>query len=80
MSLNAYWEPWEPNPVPLELERMTNADFIGALSTAFGFGHDFVYGEKDLPTLKAMAAANSEFQQIVDAIETHGRIRVWAEQ
>ena len=79
MSLKSYWEPWKPRPVPLELEQQTDSDFIEALVKAFGRGHDFIYSDRDLPILQAMAAVNSEFQQLVDAVQAHGTIRVWGE-
>lgn len=79
MSLNAYWEPWAPKPRPITTTSLTDANFVRALVDAFGMHHGAEYGEGDLPILRGMAAANQDFQQLVDAIEKYGTIRVWGE-
>jgi hypothetical protein len=79
LSLSIYWEPLPPNPQRIDVNRQTETAFVKALDRAFGEGHGSHYERIDLPILRAMAAANDEFHQLVDAVETHGRIRIWGE-
>lgn len=79
MSMNAYWEPWKPKPRAIKTTSLTDSDFIQKLINAFGFNKRGVYDEDDLTILKAMATVCEDYQQLVNAIEQHGQIRVWGE-
>ncbi len=79
MSLSAYWEPWSSSPRRIKTTTMTDSEFLKALVDVFSIAHGGVYNEDDLIILKAMAAANDSFQELVDAVEQHGTIRVWGE-
>ena len=78
MSVIARWETHRVDSCQIDTGNMTNSEFLAAL--AFVFVSREILGPSDLPMMRAMAAANPVFKQLVEALENHGEIRVWGEQ
>lgn len=80
MSASIIWEPVNPNPRTLHV--MAPSWFMAALEKA-GLGLPRQFGEIDLPVLRGMAATIDKeanpFQELIDVIDKHGPVEVWAE-
>lgn len=86
MSANIYWEPAEKNANDLPVGG--KEAFMDALENA-GFSDirhgGQVFTEEDLPTLRGMQAVfgevnvNNPYWHLINAIEKHGSVRVWAQ-
>ena len=85
MTHKLFWEPSPPNRRSIETDEPEK--FCGAIARAFsalGMGGKWatdgrwIFDASDLPVLEAMAAVNSDYHQLVSAIEEHGRVRIWA--
>lgn len=75
MSRNIYWQPDKKNPEYLNIGHIDKFVHVSCV-----LGHDLpdVFTEEDIPTLRALCAATDEsgYQQLINAIEKHGRVRV----
>jgi hypothetical protein len=82
MSATIYWEPVVPTTSE-HLSTPAPSWFMEVLEEAH-FELPHIFDSDDLPTLKAMAAAAGKanrkpFDQLIEAIEKHERVRVWPE-
>ena len=75
MTISILWEPWKPKPRCIGVGH--SGPFIRALEEAFE--GRLILDNGDLRALRAMAAVDSEFHQLVVAVEKHGEIRIWTE-
>lgn len=81
MSANLYWHPVKRGrDLPCSAPSVT----IEALGYAFGGGTQWRLGKGDIATLRGMVAASPKgsrgtFEEIIEAIEKHGDIDVWAQ-
>ena len=80
MSANIYWEPITTNAKRLHV--MAPSWFMQVLERA-DMGLPNTFGEKDIPTLRGMAANMNEeknpFNELIEIIEKRGSINVWYE-
>lgn len=80
MSANIYWEPVAKNNRTID----TGApEYFMRVLGKFGWQDGDTLGVEALDGLKAVVEAIHEgdhksFQQLIDAIEKHGAIRIWA--
>ena len=76
MSRTIYWF---PNKNKINLEIKTPSDFIDLVERAFGtLPRDF--SKEDLERLRGLSFAEPEmFVSLIEAIEKHDIVRVWAE-
>ena len=81
VSANIYFEPIDPHP--RAIGTFAPSSFQEAMRKA-GFELPCVLDASAVPVLSGMAAtfgSNSPnpYEDIIEAIETHGKIRLWAE-
>ena len=80
MSATIFWEPITANPNSLDV--MAPSWFMQVLERA-NMGLPNTFGEKDIPTLRGMAATvNQErnpFNELIEIIEEKGSVNVWYE-
>lgn len=76
MGANIYWLPVEPG---ISLEISTPSTFIEIMEKVFG-RFPCSLGMRDLEKLRGMAAIEPEmFEQLLNAVEKHKTIKLWAE-
>ena len=80
MSANLYWSPIRKgNDLPVNAP----SSFMAALESALGSCGPWTVMESDVPILRGLAIGfaheRKAIQAIIDAVEQHGQIRVWAE-
>lgn len=82
MSANILWEP--ANRPAKDVPTGAPQHFMKTLEHLGWQKHDGELSEEHLPALKALAEAterpgqSNPYTTLIDAIEKHGRIRVWA--
>jgi hypothetical protein len=82
MSASICWEPVKTNPKTLSVPAPSR--FIATLD-ALGVGMPGEVGEEHEAALRALSIhygdteRQNPFEQLLRAIEKHGRVRVWAE-
>lgn len=83
MSANIYWEP--ANRPAVDVPVSAPQAFMRTLEHLGWQKHDDILTEEDLPALRALAEVQpyaeekrNPYTMLVQAIEKHGRIRVWA--
>lgn len=78
MSANIYWRVDDPG-MGNNIGTMTPSSFIGGLERAFNESLPISLEKKDLPVLRGMAVIETDYDSLVDALEKHEKIRIWAE-
>jgi len=80
VSANIYWEPMVTRGRDLHVS--APSWFMESLERA-DMGIPRVFGSADIPVLKGLAAAMRDepnpFQQLIEAIEKHDKVKVWHE-
>lgn len=86
MSASIFWEPVDPKPK--SIGTWAPSSFMEIMERA-GLGLPTNLDEAAIPVLRGMAATfgpggpgrehPNPFQQLIDKIEKHGKISVWAE-
>lgn len=80
MSATIFWEPINLRPKSLRV--MAPSWFMQVLERA-DMGLPNTFGEKDIPTLRGMAANMNEeknpFNELIEIIEKKGSVNVWYE-
>ena len=80
MSANLYWSPVRKGKdIPVNAP----SSFIEAMEAAMGSGQPWTIMESDMPVLRGLSAGlkheRDAINAILEAVEKHGQIKVWAE-
>ena len=82
MSANIHWKPFTPDSSKTLAQAGAPSHFIEAMKKAFG-NFPCTVGQNEIEKLKGMAATdrddNNPFQEIIDLLEHHEAIYLWAE-
>ena len=80
MSANLYWSPVRKGK---DLPVNASSSFIAAMERAMGSLSPWTVMESDAPVLRGLLAGlqheREAIEAILDAIDKHGEIKVWAE-
>ena len=79
MGATICWKPMETSNETIPGKGIVKS----ALQKAFGYDLPHVYDVSHIPVLKGMAAVyyedNNPYEMLIEAIEKHDKIEVWAE-